>query len=412
MKKKLIILCVTLISIFTFSCQKEAQKPENITICVEYQFADDARRLLDLWKSMNQGIDGKLEILPKDEDTREIRKTNIQTELMSGEGPDIFILSTNNYIYDNFFENTEKAMHSNIFLPLDELLEQKDRINTENWNQKILEAGKTETGQMVLPLTYSYEKYAFPKSVLNSAETLPISWEELIECNNPLIQSAMLIRAYSFHPLLGKIANYEDEKLLFTKEELFKLAEQTSAYIVESEKLELDVNNVIMTNGDEENFYTNLSTSQEDMIISGFPNIDGGTTAFIQTYVAINKNTKMKEEAYSFLTLLFQDEILCNQNIHPEDEDISFPLPYILSDPSIHNDELAIRYPELSEADLSALEKAENQISVVRFNSDIEKEFEDMFWLYVQSYYHGEDKKIREEMISKTYETIQMKLLE
>lgn len=412
MKKKLIVFILILVSIFIISCQNETQKPENITICVEYQFADDAKRLLDLWASINQGVNGKLEILPKDEDTRDIRITAIRTELMAGEGPDIFILSTDNPGYTNFFENPEKAMHSDMFLPLDSFLEQADHVNTENWNSKIWEAGKTEEGQMILPLTYSYEKYAFPKSILGSTETIPSSWEELIECENPFIQGAMLLCTYRFYPLLGEIANYKEEELLFTQKELFKWAEEASAYITANEEQDIDVSNVIRTNGDDYNFYTSLSNSQEEMIISGFPNVDGGTTALIKTYVAVNKTTKMKEEAYSFLDLLFRDEILCSQSIHYEEKVIDCNLPYILSKPSIHNDDLPIRYPKLSEADLLSLKESNEQITAVRFCSDIEKELEDMFWSYFQSYYRGEDENIRKEMVSKTYETMQMKLLE
>lgn len=412
MKKKLTISCIILISLFLVNCQKKTEKLEPITICVESQFADDTKRLLDLWKSINQEVNGKLEILPTDEDSRDIRITAIRTELMAGEGPDIFILSTDNPGYTNLFENPEKAMYSDMFLPLDSFLEQADHINTENWNSKIWKAGKTEEGQMILPLTYFYEKYAFPKSILGSTETIPSSWEELIECGNSSIQGAMFLYTYRFYPLFGEIANYKEEELLFTQKELFKWAEEASAYITANEEQDIDVSNVICTNGDEDNFYTSLSNSQEEMIISGFPNVDGGTTALIQTYVAVNRNTKMKEEAFSFLDLLFRDEILCSQSINYKEEVLDCNLPSILSKPSIHNDDLPIRYPKLSEADLLSLKKTDEQITAVRFRSDIEKELEDMFWPYFQSYYHGENKKIREEILSKTYETIQMKLLE
>ena len=74
--------------------------------------------------------------------------------------------------------------------------------------------------------------------------------------------------------------------------------------------------------------------------------------------------------------------------------------------------ELAKRYPDLSEADLTALEELDNQINAVSFCSDLEKELEDLYWPYFQSYHAQEEETKRLEMVSKAYETMKMKILE
>ena len=76
------------------------------------------------------------------------------------------------------------------------------------------------------------------------------------------------------------------------------------------------------------------------------------------------------------------------------------------------NQELAKRCADLSEADLTALAELDNQINAVSFYSDLEKELENLYWPYFQSYHAKEDETQRLEMVSKAYETMKMKVME
>ena len=163
---------IFIVSIFCLCCtgcgKKPPQEEKTLTVCVEAELADYARDLLDLWEMLNEGVQGKLEIIPQDSDTAEIKASNIRTELMSGEGPDVFLLSTGaeRESMPVLFPNPEKLMYTDTFLPLDDFLETAEYARPEKFNQKILEAGKTEKGQMILPITYTYRKFAFRKTDL------------------------------------------------------------------------------------------------------------------------------------------------------------------------------------------------------------------------------------------------------
>lgn len=418
MKKYIIIFMVSVLFLYCSGCEKEKQHSteKTLTVCVEAELADYARDLLDLWEMMNEGVQGKLEIIPQDSDTAEIKASNIRTELMSGEGPDVFLLSTGaereRESMPVLFPNPEKLMYTDTFLPLDDFLETAEYARPEKFNQKILEAGKTEKGQMILPITYTYQKVVFRKTDLEGLQEIPLSWEELRTCENPVLQEAVFYHTHRMYPLFGKLADYKEGKLLFTEKELQTMLEEVCAYTEWNEYREnrpedLSIQGLF-------DFYPNLAASQDEKILVGIPNKNGGITAEIGTYIAVNRNTKIPDEAFSFLDLLFRDEILFGPGIEVGTKwgGNMFQRWFSYKDHLILNQELAKRYPDLSEADLTALEELDNQISAVSFYSDLEKELEDLYWPYFQSYHAKEEETKRLEMVSKAYETMKMKILE
>lgn len=409
---------IFIVSIFCLCCtgcgKKPPQEEKVLTVCVEAELADYARDLLDLWEMLNEGVQGKLEIIPQDSDTAEIKASNIRTELMSGEGPDVFLLSTGaeRESMPVLFPNPEKLMYTDTFLPLDDFLETAEYARPEKFNQKILEAGKTEKGQMILPITYTYQKVVFRKTDLEGLQEIPLSWEELRTCENPVLQEAVFHYTHCMYPLFGKLADYKKGKLLFMEEELQTMLEEVCAYTEWNEYREnrpedLSIQGLF-------DFYPNLAASQDEKILVGIPNKNGGITAEIGTYIAVNRNTKIPDEAFSFLDLLFRDEILFGPGIEVGTKwgGNMFQRWFSDKDHLILNQELAKRYPDLSEADLTALEKLDNQINAVSFYSDLEKELADLYWPYFQSYHAKEEETKRLEMVSKAYETMKMKILE
>lgn len=416
MKKTTWILLTAALIFCCTGCQKENPKPKEkiLTVCVEQELVDYTRDLLDLWAMLNEGVQGKLEVLPQDTDTAEIKASNIRTELMSGEGPDVFLLSTGaeRANMPELFQNPEKLMYTDSFLPLDDFLKTAEYARPEKFNQKILEAGRTEEGQMILPLTYTYRKFAFRKTDLEGLQEIPHSWEELRTCENPVLQEAVFHYTHCIYPLFGKLADYKEGKLLFTEEELQTMLKEVCAYTEWNEYREnrpedLSIQGLF-------DFYPNLAASQDEIALVGIPNKDGGITAEVGTYIAVNRNTKMPEEAFSFLDLLFRNEILFGPGIKVGTKwgGNMFQHWFSYKDHLILNQELTKRYPDLSEADLTALAELDNQINAVSFYSDLEKELENLYWPYFQSYHAKEDETQRLEMVSKAYETMKMKVME
>lgn len=414
MKKYTWVLITVIFSICFVGCgKKKIEETKTLTLCVEESLTDSARELLDLWETLNENVQGKLEVIPQDSDAAEIKISNIRTELMSGEGPDVFLLSTNTTRrmegYLCLFPNLEKTIYTDTFLPLDTFLEESKHVNTETWNKKILEAGKTEQGQMILPLSYSYYKYAFPKTEVDKS-SIPNSWDALMTCENPMIQKEMMPISFNFYSLFGKLADYKEGKLLFSKEEFHKQMEETKNHLQTLYEKELPASNSQgVISSWSSSFYTSLETSQEDMILAGVPNIEGGITAGVDWYTAINKNSQMKEDAFSLLDLMLRDEILSGQGIMVEKKVmVDSLLGSNDIDQMISDTYLSIKYPQLSDAAKSSLKELNQKINVVTLYSDLEWELSHLY----SSYMRSRDETERKGLVSTAYDTMEMSIME
>ena len=88
-------------------------------------------------------------------------------------------------------------MDNRIFLPLDEYIADSDSLEWDNQLPNIMAAGKNEEGQQLLPFSYSFTVAAFDREQYNISEDLPMTWNEMLESTDPLVQyAAGIIRAY------------------------------------------------------------------------------------------------------------------------------------------------------------------------------------------------------------------------
>ena len=128
------------------------------------------------------------ETIPAQGSERDAALTHLRTEIMAGKGPDVFICDC----IDPYFIGTgkesqalfpfpENAMDSRIFLPLDEYIADSDSLEWDNQ----------------LPNSYSFTVAAFDREQYNLSEDLPMTWNEMLESTDPLVQyAAGIIRAY------------------------------------------------------------------------------------------------------------------------------------------------------------------------------------------------------------------------
>ena len=140
MRKKIgIIMAVILLFTSCGNIQNQPDKKKVITVCVDYLYEPAVSELVNIWKKLRQDVDVKLVIIPKEE--AEIKISELRTEIMSGGGPDVFILEGMPLLTEDIknvlFLNPQKMMDSEVFLPLDHLIEQAQYMNPDIWNQKI-----------------------------------------------------------------------------------------------------------------------------------------------------------------------------------------------------------------------------------------------------------------------------------
>ena len=100
----------------------------------------------------------KLEILPEDLEERAIRLESIRAEIMSGDGPDVFLFPTaniGNRWKGLLFPDVAQSMHNGIFADISTFYDVDDELNKDQLHSTIMEAGVLNGERYVLPLWYS-----------------------------------------------------------------------------------------------------------------------------------------------------------------------------------------------------------------------------------------------------------------
>lgn len=125
-----------------------------------------AEIIAERMEEANPGLTVILEILPTDEDERELRLTQLRTQIMSGNGPDVYLLPTGNELVsdeplrdDNIpieplFPDVVQAMQKGVFLDIADFYNTDIELNTNALQPQVMSAGCIENKRFVLPLRY------------------------------------------------------------------------------------------------------------------------------------------------------------------------------------------------------------------------------------------------------------------
>lgn len=425
--KKIIVAAGLGISIFVCAgCdgKKTTEVKENkgtLKICVESYFEQDMKILIDAWEYFNKGLKAELVVIPSDRDEAEIKVSEIRTEILAGGGPDVFLMYNRDpllWLYEptsstpSLFPNPEKAMYTGVFLPLDSYMENARYYNPEHYNQIIMEAGKTEEGQCLLPLTYDY-RVSYLKEHQEHPIQMPLpSWESLVSGEAGIPSTMLRFVNYSFFDLLGEYADYENKKLLISEEELYEYVREAIDYGKLAENGPEAEGMVWAEETCASSFLagTTFSTQNPNSLLA-LPNRDGGINANISSYVGINKNTTKPSQAFSFLDLLLSDEIMTLSGFWVEEENK-------FKGSGVHTDRFGVSVNEkrfetwcklLPDDTKKAFRELNSQISSVRFSSDLDLELQSMRDKCREA--DGDEEKQRK-IVAETYERMEMKLAE
>ena len=395
MKRYLLFIFVALILLCT-GCQNSSK--DKLVICTDTYLYPTVKDAVEKWKKENRegsSIQTVIVKIPSDETAAEIKIAEIRTEIMAGDGPDLFIIRVPSYTVipedrpeSLLFSNPEKAMYSDIFLPLDSYLEEFEYLDIDNCNQAILKAGQTEEGQMLLPLLYDYEACLFPVEENEESSSYPRSFEEILWNEQMRVAIHKQNSIIAFFSSLGSYADYKNEELLVSKEDIKKTFEL--GLTRESSWNAVELNHVSFLDAD-------LKHKSESYNIYAVPNIYGGVTGRIQTSAGINKNTRVADEAASFLDTyceIFSTSAVASAN----------GMFIEFSDQIINN----LRTDSISEENIEDMIRMNNSITDVRFYSMWDYYIADTFW---KQYYGAQDPTL-EAAIDEIYNKMQMQMKE
>lgn len=336
----------------------DTESRDPLRICVDLEYSAES---FDAWTEAawndflfrlheTAGIeDVVVEIIPPPFDAKgmpdpTLRKTvlqRIRTEIMAGEGPDVFLMrytpawkfAAGGVMIENDYEGTdflfrypEKAMETGLFLPLDEYIENNAELG--EWDeivQPVLDAGRNEEGLQLVPLDYTFPLLCYPKSEWEHVPDKKYTWNdmltnpELLPYSLDLANCGATERFFSLDSagnvdssseewlsntnyichILGDLADYKNETPSFTEEELLGLVNEIMAL-------------------EKADGYTSVDTAKEELAGSKIServfnkpttflplySMDGGITAHIESFAAVNRNTDRPEDAFKVIDLL------------------------------------------------------------------------------------------------------------
>ena len=414
-KKVVGFVLAGILAIGMMGCQGGQEEEKILTICVDVGTEGIGSMIADGWSNLDEGMKTDLVVIPSDETAAQTKITELRTEIMSGAGPDVFLFSTNRS--QRLFEDPKKAMYSDTFLPLDDYMSDAKYMKPEEWNQTILESGRTEEGQVVLPVQYTFHAFAFQSACLKNPGEIPSSLEEILACEDPLIgeYSTFYPDSLMFHSF-GELADYQEEKLCYSEEDLQKRVEEMIAYELKwSSTATEGMEGIVAYDEVDGTFFSNVDRfSGEEETVFAFPNDQGGVTACVKTYAAINRNTELPEQAFAALDFLLSNEVIRGEGFSCEGDKWAGRTNYFYSGiDGLSMSQTLVQGVCRSQTAKDALQKMNSQITAVRYPSILDSEIEQLYQEAISNAYSSHpDEAERKELVSRAYERMEMQLSE
>ena len=350
-----LFLCCLLVSCAAFSGGCGSTETGKLVICFDlgsgdetgqYQTAitgflnwiDDCNKYLDFPVSSE---DIEVDLIPgaeKEPAERAAALQRIRAELMAGKGPDVFIGYAFDYTLSfedqieggRLFPYLESAMEKCFFLPLTDILSDLAYGDQTDFFPTIMDGGKNQAGeQVILPLSFAIPGMFFSGENAPRCDYEGLSWYDVLNSDDQVLleQTVWALDYYKFasenqvrtgdhdtglYCLFPQTADLENERLSFTEEELADLVKDS-----------LDGYRRAMEQGAEDPI-ASLNFCIRNVIMNGTPlfmpngngpytfvplrNLEGGSTAVVESYFAANANTEKTEQITAVLDALLHPD--------------------------------------------------------------------------------------------------------
>lgn len=330
--------------------------PISITVYLPKQYADPTthypiyEKLMD-YQEAHPNIELTF-VTPASNDLaeREAIINQLNAEILSGGGPDLFIMEGYRRTEINLFPDIEKAMVNGTFLDLTEAMEKEGLSREEDFYTAVLDAGQWQGRQYILPLGFSVPLMVSATDVLNASSfylqramhTMDTLLTELLRIHQEqpiLVKTSIDALGVLAQPVLDYEAHevrldtaparraLELEKIFRTGDMAYDLARgsfDTSDPAQVQDEFAQGVPFAVLNESD---FSMNLLRQCQalgiETSVMPIPNEEGTVTARIGSYVMGNRNTKYPEEVADLLLYLVGEE--CQSAAAYADSDL-FPI--------------------------------------------------------------------------------------
>ncbi len=387
------------------------------------------RNMLEHCGGTPNGLEVRLKVLDRESISYESELTHMRTEIMAGGGPDVFLMSGfgggDRALPENtLFQNPGAAIKKGLFLPLDEHIETARFMDMEKLHSKVMDAGVYEGKRYILPMFYRIS-FGWANKIIDPAE-LPSRWQEAVSSGDGDIRAIYggNLAAASFRQVVfGQ--TYFNEELLLQKEDFFQRTKEAVELYRESwlsSGLSYEERGCFSWGDGLAGRFT--GSTPGDNTYFAPRNSEGGLSAAIEHWCAVNANTKHPEDAFFIADMLLGADFLKLENFWDKNPRDSSPHAVALfsmmqgGNIPVYTDYMTTKisytntviYKDMQKA----LAEAESEIDYVYFTSNADRAMDSMFRGLIEKVENGED--IPEDelrlLTDKTHSTLKMMLAE
>lgn len=364
-------------------------------------------------------------MLPEDTEDREPELTRLRTEIMAGKGPDAFVLNSpipgtvtnSGEILEPLFPNVEKSMYSHLFLDVEEMVQNSEIVALDSCNQTVMDVGVTGDGRFLLPLTYTFSGIMVDRSALEDPDYTFSTLDQLLQSDQETLKGLFSYSTLGMFPnCLGLLADYQGQNLLVTSESLQTAIEQGESFAAYQDEQYSGSTARLGGLAASWSDWMNLPYEETAYNVYPIPNPEGGVTAAVTMYAAINRNASHPQEAFALIEQLFREELVtqAGYEVNGYHYCTTFHFGnsggYMAALPV--QDQLLLDYiePNTQEATMASLRAAVERIDSAKVYSDLDLDIYDLYETWHFSY--GQLDTPLEELVEQTISSMEMTLAE
>lgn len=281
-------------------------------------------RAVDRFASDNPDINLEIEKFSNYEEMND----RLNTELMSGKGPDVLLMHSNKSSTD-----AAKLVESGAFLPLDEYVAS---LEDDSYYPAIMDAGKVDNTQYLLPLSWNVMQVYYTENLAVEQEldlsllydTIRLEAESLMNQDDKALAALGIKRKdmTNYYLELSGVSLSAEELIAADKSQVSEVASFTKLFYDEELKRKeictkyTDYPGLVaripffiedFSFGHTLRIYQTIIPLRtgETFVPDYFQQLDGGMTAHVMHFGGISANTDMKEEAWLLLKHVMEEKV-------------------------------------------------------------------------------------------------------
>ena len=321
--------------------------------------------IIDKFERIHSDVEIELEVLPNGNKrgneykaARDAVLQRIRSAIMSGKGPDVFLLPSTTTTYEMLFEDVNLAMRNYLFADISEYYDGDMELGKEELLSGVMDAGVVDGARYILPLRYDmpvayvdvaqFEAHGGSLDMFDGG--IMELYKNLLATGNSELIAGAFVSSHAMEQLAmnfcGEVINYDECEVQLTTEELaeFMSTVQTvrdHEYVAPENwmqraavnspptlvglfgTMEHWTDSTSMYIGRMQDLMDNAAyakTQDVEIAMIPLPSANGKLTADVTYFGAVGGNCKVPAVAYEFLRLFLTEESQWSENKDTADE--------------------------------------------------------------------------------------------